>query len=256
MGPVVAIAKLLVKEIVRKKDFYVALILLAVILLYASQLQFYHVENIVRYLLEIGLSLIFILTVILTVSLAARQIPAELQSRTCQVLLAKPVSRTQFLLGKFLGSFAAGAAAFFVFYILFLAVAWSRAGSLSGALALETAYLFLLNLAVLSAMACALSYFLTLSANVTITLIVYFLISLYGEALKSYADTHAWFTGGIARFIYYTFPHFEFFDLRQRFIHNWGAVSPKLLAFLTAYAAVYASLFLFAGWLGFRKRPL
>ncbi len=256
MGPVLAIAKLLIKEVVRKKDFYVALILLAVVLVYASRMQFYHVENIVRYLLEIGLSLIFVLTIILTVSLAARQVPSELQNRTCQVLLAKPISRAQFLLGKFLGACFAGAVVFFTFYLIFLVVAWTKAGSLSPVLALETAYLFLLNLLVISSMASALSYFLTLSANVTVTLIVYFLISLYGAVLKQYADTHSWFTAIVAKAIYYAFPHFEFFDLRQRFIHGWGPVSFKLLVFLTAYSGLYSSIFLLLGWMGFRKRTL
>ena len=41
-----------IKEIFRKKDFYVALILSAVVLFYASSLQFYNVENIYRYLME------------------------------------------------------------------------------------------------------------------------------------------------------------------------------------------------------------
>ena len=76
MGPVWALSKLVIKEIFRKKDFYVALILIAVILFYASQLQFYNVKNIVRYLMEIGLMLVFLFSVILTVSLASASEPS------------------------------------------------------------------------------------------------------------------------------------------------------------------------------------
>ena len=57
MTPVLVIARLVIKEIFRKKDFYVALILIGVILFYAQGLQFYNVKNISRYLMEIGLAL-------------------------------------------------------------------------------------------------------------------------------------------------------------------------------------------------------
>ena len=63
-----AIAKLVIKEIFRKKDFYVALILTGVILFYAASLKFYNVSNVVRYLMEIGLALVFLFSAILTVA--------------------------------------------------------------------------------------------------------------------------------------------------------------------------------------------
>ena len=111
MTAALIISGMVIKEIFRKKDFYVALILIAAVLLYASSLQFYNVQNITRYLMDLGLVLIFFFSAILTVSLAARQYPSEIQNRTSYVLLAKPVSRGQFVLGKFFGSLFAGWAA-------------------------------------------------------------------------------------------------------------------------------------------------
>ncbi len=256
MKRVLAIARMVVHEIFRKKDFYVALVLTLLILLYAASLRFYQASNVVRYLTEIGLMLVFVFSTVLTVALAARQFPSEMQGRTLQVLLAKPVSRAEFILGKFLGSFMAGAACFSIFFLLFLAiVAWK--GSLSDpATAVQTYGLFLLGLMVTTALASGLSYYLTVSANVTIALAVYFLIDLYGPGLRTAASTLV----GPARWtldaVYFLAPHFEFFDLRQRFIHVWGPVSPRLVIFLAAYAVVYSTLFLFLGWAGFRRRTL
>jgi len=272
MSAIGALSKLLIKEIFRKKDFYVALILIGVILFYASSLNFYHVGNAVRYLMEIGLMLIYLFSVILTVSLAARQYPSEIQNRTCQVLLAKPLSRFEFVAGKFIGSFLAGAASFLIFYLIFLGVTWHKAetpqlfdmaapshgGALSWILAFQAAYLFLLNLWVIASMASGFSYYLTTSANVSISLVLYVLINTYGPGLNSVGAQHAVpvLFQIMAKIFYYFLPHFEFFDLRQRFIHAWEPVSGGLLLFLTAYALVYAFIFLILGWMKLEKTSL
>lgn len=251
-----AIARLAVTEIFRKKDFYAALILTAVILFYASSLEFYNARNISRYLMEIGLLLIFLFSVILTVALAARQYPSEIQNRTCHVLLAKPVSRMQFVTGKFAGAFLAGSSCFIIFYAVFLAVVWAKAGALSWVLAFQAFYLFALNLAVVAAMASAFSYYLTLSASVSMTLVLYLLINTYGPGLKEASERLFWLSRWLGKAVYYLLPHFEFFDLRQRFIHDGGPIPLKLVAFLTGYAAVYTFIFLFLAWLKFRKESL
>lgn len=249
-------AKLVIKEIFRKKDFYVAFILIIVILLYSSSLQFYNTKNIVRYLMEIGLSLIFLFSVILTVSISARQVASEIQNRTCSVLLAKPISRFEFVLGKFLGSFFAGAACFTIFYAVFLLVVLQKGGGFSPIPAFQTFYLFLLSLLVLAAMAGSFSYYLTMAANVTTSIIIYLLVNTYGSGLKESAGHLLAGSRVLTDTLYYCLPHFEFFDLRQRFIHDWEPISAPLLLFLTVYAVIYVNFFLLLGWIKFRKQVI
>ncbi len=256
MAPIFVISRMVIKEIFRKKDFYVALILTGVILFYASGLQFYDVKNIVRYLADLGLMLVFLFSAVLTVSLAARQYPAEIQNRTCYVLLAKPISRGQFVAGKFLGSLFSGWAAFTIFYGFFIAILWAKAGSLSAVSAMQVYYLFLLSLSVLAAMTSALSYALTVSANVTLTLILYLLINTYGPGLREAGEKLTPLMRFFYDAVYYFLPHFEFFDMRQRFVHEWAPVSAGLLGFLTLYALFYSAFFLMLGWMALRRRPL
>lgn len=253
LGPM---TRVLLKEIFRKKDFYVALILGGAVVGWMASADFYGVSKVSRYLLETGLTLVFWFSAVLTASLAARQYPAEKESKTLEVILSKPVSRLDFLASKWAGSFFAGSAAFLLFYVLFMGAAFARMESLDLKLASETAVLFIASLAVLSAMASALSYYFTVSASVTLTLLFYFLMQAYGASLKALgAPLPA--PGRVAcEIFYYALPHFEFFDLRQRFVHNWGPVSSWLVAALVGYAAVYTFVFLAAAWLGFRKRTL
>lgn len=240
--PIWSLSKLAVKEIFRKKDFYVALILIAAALIYASGIQFYDVQRVARYLTEIGLTLILFVSTFLTVSLAARQYPSEIQNRTCEVLMAKPIRRIEFILGKFFGSFLAGASALIIFYGVFIFIIRTKTDFFSVETAGETLYLFLLNLLVVSAMTSGFSYHLTPGANVTVSMLTYLLIDTYGPGLK----------GGFYQFL----PHFEFFDLRQRFIHDWPPISLKLVGFLTLYAVICSTIFLMAGWFKFRKQCL
>ena len=256
MTPVLAIVRLVIKEIFRKKDFYVALILIGVILFYAQGLQFYNVQNISRYLMEIGLALIFLFSVILTVALASRQYPSEIQNRTGPLMLAKPISRTQFVLGKFTGSFLAGASCFGVFYALFIFIVWSKAGALDWPLAIQAFYLFVLNLLVLSAMASAFSYSMTVSANVTVSLVLYILINTYGAGLRQSASGFTPSLKMLCEFLYFVWPHFEFFDLRHRFIHEWSALPASLVGVITLYALVYTAVFLAWACSALRKRAL
>src|ERR1051325_6308575 len=92
---VLAIAGVVLKELYRRKDFYVLFVLTALITLVMGSVNFFNQENIVRYLKEICLFLIWASSLVITITTTARQIPAERENRTLFPLLAKPVTRHQ-----------------------------------------------------------------------------------------------------------------------------------------------------------------
>src|SRR5689334_6979641 len=96
-----AIGGLVIKELFRRKDFYALFILTALITLILGSVNFFNEANIVRYLKEICLFLIWVSSLVIAITTAARQIPAERESRTIFPLLAKPVTRSHVILGKF-----------------------------------------------------------------------------------------------------------------------------------------------------------
>ena len=254
--PVLALAKLVIKEIFRKKDFYVALVLMAAVLLYVSSLKVYNVENVVRYLQEAGLALIYLVSTLLAVPLAARQYPSEVQQRTLAVAMAKPVRRFEFILGKFLGACAAGVSCFLIFYALFALLAFSKDPQLSWPAVAQTAALFCFGLTVAAAMASAFSYYMTFSAAVSVTLVLYLLMNAYGAGLKQFGAGLGPAGGRAVTLVYYLLPHFEFFDLRQRLIHGWGPVPMWLVAALGGYALLYTALLLLLAWARFRRQAI
>jgi len=114
-----AIAKVVVLEMYRRKDFYVLLALVVLITGLMGSVTFFDDPKIGRYLKEICLGLIWLSSLFIAIATMARQLPAERESRTIFPLMAKPVSRGQVLLGKFLGCWFASCVALLVFYIFF-----------------------------------------------------------------------------------------------------------------------------------------
>src|SRR5436190_1764845 len=126
MKTTVALAGIVIKELYRRKDFYVLFVLTALITLILGAVKFFNDEHIVRYLKEICLLLIWISALVIAIVTTARQIPAERENRTIFPLLAKPVSRAEVVLGKFFGCWFACGIALLVFYVFFAVVSASR----------------------------------------------------------------------------------------------------------------------------------
>src|SRR5438552_6272124 len=126
MKTIFALSSVVIKELYRRKDFYVLFVLTAVITLLMGSVQFFNDHNIVRYLKEICLLLVWISGLVVAIGTTARQIPAERENRTIFPLLAKPVTRGQVILGKFAGCWLACGLALVVFYVFFGVVAGSR----------------------------------------------------------------------------------------------------------------------------------
>jgi len=128
MNKSIAIGGVVIKELYRRKDFYVLLVLTAVITGLLGSVNFFNDPKIARYLKEICLLLIWISSLVICITTAARQIPAEKENRTIFPLLAKPVTRWQVVFGKFLGCWLACGIALLVFYLFFAIVSESRGG--------------------------------------------------------------------------------------------------------------------------------
>lgn len=101
-------------QLLRRKDAYVLLILGALFTAGVLIVSLVGIENPATgtFLLNMGLSLAWIMAHILTLVLMARQIPDEIDNRTLYPLLAKPVDRGVMLVGKWLACTLCGCGIF------------------------------------------------------------------------------------------------------------------------------------------------
>jgi len=82
MNTIWALAGVVIKELYRRKDFYVLFVLTALITIAAGMVNFFHDPKIVRYVKDICMLLIWVSALIIALITTARQIPAERESRT------------------------------------------------------------------------------------------------------------------------------------------------------------------------------
>jgi ABC-type transport system involved in multi-copper enzyme maturation permease subunit len=257
MKNISAVAGIVIKELYRRKDFYALFIVTVVICGLMAMLNIYNDTNIVRYLKEICLDLIWISSLVIAITTTARQIPAERENRTLLPLLAKPLTRTQLILGKFLGCWLACGLALLCFYLFFGALAASREHHwlLLNYFQAGLMHWFLLGVIVAFALLGSL-IFAAPSSNATICFVLVGGILFVGRNLDRVALTLREPTRAIVNALYYALPHLEFYDLRDLVVHNWPLVAWKYIVLALLYASFYMAVFLIGACLVFRRKAV
>jgi ABC-type transport system involved in multi-copper enzyme maturation permease subunit len=257
MHIILAVAGVVILEMIRRKDVYVLLFLTALITLLLGSVNLFGDPNIARYLKEVCLTLIWISSVVIAIATAARQIPAERESRTIFPLLAKPVTRWQVMLGKFLGCWTACVLSLALFYTFFCLVSGTKEHYWPITNYLQAFWLHAVFCAVVVALTLTGSVLLAApSSTITIVGVVVLGILLLGRHLNKVAAKTGGLAGDLLSAIYFAIPHLEWYDVRDLIIHNWPAIDWTVIATDTLYGAVFVGLFLVAAWARFRRMAL
>lgn len=257
MKAVFAVAGVVIKEMYRRKDFYVLLILTVVITAMMGSIKFFDDDKIARYLKEGCLLLIWVSSLIIAIGTIARQLPAEKESRTIFPLLAKPISRAQLVAGKFLGCWLACGIALLCFYVFFGCLSFSRERhwfllNYFQAATLQWAMLgIVIGLALLGSLV-----FAAPSSNGTICFVFVLGVLFVGRYLNRQALLLAQPFRAFVYSIYYLIPHLEIFNVRERIVHDWPVIEWRWYLVALLYAAAYSGLLVFLSCLAFRRKAL
>lgn len=257
MNTVWAISTVVIKELYRRKDFYVLLVLTTLLTLAAGSMSFFNDNTIVRALKEICLLLIWISSLIIGITTAARQIPSEKENRTIFPLLAKPVTRWQVVLGKFLGCWLACGIALIVFYVFFGILVGAREHTLPVASFAKLMWMQWMALGVVVALALLGSVVLSAPGpNATLCFIVVLGVTFVGPHLGKVSVGLTEPASTLLYSIYFLIPHLEWYDLRDIFINDQALPGNVACFMATFYAAAYATLLLVLTWARFRRQNL
>ena len=257
MNKILAIASVVIREMYRRKDFYVLFIITALISLVMASVNFFDDDRVVRYLKEICLLLIWTVSLVMAITTAARQVPSEREQRTLFPLLAKPVTRAQVFIGKFLGCWLAVGGALFCFYLFFGFLAMSREHAWPLLNYMQAAVLHWTMLGIVIAFVLFGSLvFSAVSANITISFILVVSILVLGRHLNKIALGLPEPTQSIVYSIYYAIPHLELFDVRDLLVHNWPPIPWGSWTLALLYGGFFAALFVWLGCRSFEKKPV
>jgi ABC-type transport system involved in multi-copper enzyme maturation permease subunit len=160
-------------EALRRREFYGLLLFMGLYLVGALIVRIVGIEDAATaaFVLNLGLSMAFFLGLLMTMLLAVRAVPEEIEARTIYPVLAKPLRRSDFILGKWFAAWLTGTFTTVVLLVLGWLPAPS-AGDLSAATFVQGVILQLAALAMLAALGLVLSIFLPKAVNVVILVLL------------------------------------------------------------------------------------
>jgi ABC-type Na+ efflux pump permease subunit len=241
-------------EMIRRKDLYVLLILMATLLAGLLSFDVFGLAGVAGYVKDMGLLAVWMLGWILAVNTSVRQLPQEEQRGTLFPLLAKPVSRLTLILGKWLGSWSiAGFALACLYLTLCLGVAL-KGGRFDTMTLLQAMALHGAALGLVCALGIALSTRMNRDAATVTTYVVTGAAFIILPRIPSMLVGAGGMMNTALYTLYYLFPHFELFDLRRRLVHDWGCAPWPTVAGILVYAGLMTTVLLSLAWLGYRKR--
>jgi hypothetical protein len=91
-------------ESIRQPIVLVLVIASTLLLLLASPLSAFTMENDQRMLIDIGLATVFMTGMLLSIFVASNVLGQEIRNKTTVTVISKPLGRPQFVIGKFLGA--------------------------------------------------------------------------------------------------------------------------------------------------------
>jgi len=208
-------------------------------------------------IVSLGLSAISVIGVLISVFIGVALVSKEMDKRTLYALLAKPVRRWEFLLGKFGGlvlTLAVNTAAMALGLLLVMLYV-KHSLERGDAVVLVAVYFILLKLALIVALALLFSCFTTPLLAILFTVGLY-IVGLYVQELRDLpvevmSPAMAAFTKWLSRLL----PNFENFNVMAMAAHG-RAVPGALILQNTLYAVVYCTIVLTAASVVFSRRNL
>ncbi len=213
------------------------------------------IEQIV--IVSLGLSAISVIGLLISVFLGVALVSKEMDKRTLHALLAKPVRRWEFLLGKFGGLVltltvnTAAMALGLLLAMLYVKHSLER----SDATVLVAVYFILLKLALIVALALLFSCFTTPLLAILFTAGLY-TVGLYVQELRNLPlELLSPAMTAFTKWLSYLLPNFENFNVMAMAAHG-RAVPGALILQNTLYTVVYCTIVLAIASVVFSRRNL
>ena len=208
-------------------------------------------------IVSLGLSAISVIGLLISVFLGVALVSKEMDKRTLYTLLAKPVRRWEFLLGKFGGlvlTLAVNTAAMALGLLLAMLYV-KHSLERSDAVVLVAVYFILLKLALIVALALLFSCFTTPLLAILFTVGLY-IAGLYVQELRNLPiEVMSPAMSAFTKWISYLLPNFENFNVMAMAAHG-RAVPGALILQNTLYTVVYSIIVLTAAAAVFSRRNL
>lgn len=251
LGRLVAVASNTFRETVRERVLY-NLVFFAILMTAAGfllgELSIRQDEKIIK---DIGLAAMELFGTLIAVFIGVGLVSKEIERRSLHPLLAKPLTRDEFYVGKFAGLVVTLVVNLTVMtagiYLTLLAT-----GKAVDLLLLAAVYPILLGLILVVAFAMLFSTLTssTLASVLTVGVVV---AGRFADVIRNMRDVMPGTPSWLIDLLYAVIPNFQNFDFKDRVAYG-DPVSAGVLAWTSLYAAAYVGVALAVGLASFRSR--
>lgn len=240
------------RETIRDKILY-NLVLFAVLLIGASVLLgTLTIGEQARIVNDLGLAAINLVAVIIAVFVGIGLVTKEIERRTVYTILARPITRVQFVLGKYMGLGLIVVVNVAIMFGMFLGTIWLTGNTIHVSL-FQAVELILVETLLVMAIALFFSTFSSSTLSATITLGL-FVIGHLTSDLKGMAEkSQSQFTEAALTALYYVCPNLEMLNIKGQAASGL-LVEAGYQATATAYGLLYAGLLLTGACVIFQRR--
>ncbi len=242
------------RESIREKLLFIVLIYAGILLLSTFVLSPLSVGAARgKIIMDVGLAGISLLGVLSAIMVGSTLVHKETEKKAIYVVLTRPVSRHEYLIGKFSGIvFALTVLMAIMAAVMVVMVTMGGQGQVNITV-LSAVYLSVLEMTVISAVVIFFSTFTTPVLTSFFSICLFVAGSLSGD-LRSFAQK---FGGAALKYVmevfYYILPNMKIFNMRHEAVHDLR-FNVTDLGLATVYAVVYCSVILYFAYLVFRRR--
>ena len=201
---------------------------------------------------DIGLAAINLIGIIIAIFVGIGLVSKEIERRTVYTIMARPIHRLQFVLGKYLGLVVTLTVNVTIMLVVYLATLWFGHVPIQSTV-FQAVQLMLVEMLLITAAALMFSTFSTSTLSAIFTIGVYVVGHLTGD-LKAIAEkSQNGAVKSLMTILYYICPNLEVLNIKGQ-AASGVSVSLAFQSMATLYGLLYATLLLVAACLIFQRR--
>lgn len=225
------------RELKRNKILYMILFFGILLIIFSLALASLSLGQTNKIILDFGLSMIEIFGLISVIFIGSQLIFREIDGKTIYLILSKPISRYEFIIGKFIGFAMILAAIIFFQSVIFLALVWYTKSAFNILIIYSILFIYL-KLLVLFAIILFFSTFISSILSIVLTILIYFISHSITTITDMAVNMKSMLMVNISRFFYIIFPPFEALNLKSIVLTTVPVSSLYILANVI-YACLY-----------------
>lgn len=243
VGRILTIATNVFREVIRDRVLYLiglfALLMVAAVRLIpelAAQTE-------TKIILDFGLAAMVVLSLVVTIFIGTGLVNKEIEKRTVYILVAKPLSRTELILGKHIGLSAVIAVLMTAMTVIYFAIlSWSQISYPAGSIAIAAVFLFL-EMSLLTAVGIAFGAFTSSLLATLLTFGVFLMGNLSRDLVELGRLTENAGIENMMKALYVVLPDLARLDFKNDAVY--GQIPPVTdLMLNTGYALLYGVVLL------------